>query len=574
MKRVVITGNPNTGKSLLFSRITRTGVISANYSGTTVETKTGCFSYRDSEYCLIDGPGLYSLEEFSESDRTALALIDQSDLIINVVDATNLERNLNLTLQLIKKNRPMIVCLNFWEDTKHKGIHIDTAALEKLLDVPVIAVSALENEGIHDLVEALSAARTSSVLIPDGELWKHIGEIVSTVQKLKHRHHTFLEYLSDITLTPAGGLISSVTVLLGTLFFIRFLGESLISGVLEPFYLKLYSPFIHDIVNRIPYYFVREIITGNTADPLQSFGILTSGVYIAFVLVFPYFLAFYIVFGFLEDFGFLPRIAVILDNIFHRMGLHGYSAIPVMLGLGCKVPAFLSTRILTDRREKILTTGLIMMSAPCLPQTSMIISLGSSYGVSVVLAIFIILIGVAFVTTVIINSFMKGQSSDFFTELPSYRIPSGKLMIKKLRMRVLDYFYEVIPMIAVGVLIMNILNIMHVISFITGIIQKPVELLFGLPADIAPIMIMGFLRKDASIALLAPLNLTAQQFIIGSVFLTLYIPCIASFFTLTRESGIKDSLIIMGLVFIASALICAMLHGLFIIAGMAGLHLF
>lgn len=572
MIKAVLAGNPNTGKSLLFSRITRTGAVSANYSGTTVETRTGKFIYQGTDYELIDGSGLYSLEEFCENDRTALSLLDEGDVIINVIDATNLERNLNLTLQLVEKRKPMVVCLNFWEETEHKGIHIDAAALEKILDVPVVTASALQNDGIPELVAAISRARISTADFSGKDPWIHIGAIVKKVQKLTHRHHTFLELLSDITLNPAGGILSAVIVLVATLLFVRFIGEGMIANILDPFYLKLYSPFIHDLVHKIPSQFMDNLLIGHTVDPLQSFGILTSGVYIALVLVFPYFLAFYIVFGFLEDFGYLPRLAVVLDNTFHRLGLHGYSAIPVMLGLGCKVPAFLSTRILTNRREKILTTSLIMISAPCLPQTSMIISLGSHYGVPVVLSIFIILLVIAFVTTLVLNRFMKGESSDFFTELPSYRMPSAVLMGRKLWMRVADYFYEVIPMIVFGVLIMNLLDRFYVIGFITDIIKTPVEYVFGLPPEIAPIMIMGFLRKDASIALLAPLNLSAEQFIIGSIFLTLYIPCIASFFTLARESGIRDSLKIMAIVFAAASGACAILHALFAAAGAAGLH--
>lgn len=567
MIKAVLAGNPNTGKSLLFSRITRTGAVSANYSGTTVETKTGNFIYQGTGYTLVDGPGIYSLEEFSDNDRTALSLLDESDIIINVIDATNLERNLNLTLQLLEKRKPMVVCLNFWEETGHMGIHIDAAELEKLLDVPVVPVSALQNDGISELVAAMSRARVSEAVFSAEGQWNRIGIIVNRVQKLSHRHHTFLEMLSDITLKPAWGILTALIVLVATLLFVRFIGEGLITKVFDPLYLNYYSPFIHNMTGHIPYHFLAGILTGNTADPLQSFGILTSGVYIALVLVFPYFLAFYIVFGFLEDFGYLPRLAVVLDNTFHRLGLHGYSAIPVMLGLGCKVPAFLSTRILTSRREKILTTSLIMMSAPCLPQTSMIISLGSHYGTAVVLSIFMILLAVAFITTLILNRFIKGESSDFFTELPSYRIPSASLMAKKLRMRVADYFYEVIPLIVFGVLIMNLLEVSHILAFITSMIQKPVDLVFGLPADIAPIMIMGFLRKDASIALLAPLNLTAQQFIIASIFLTLYIPCIASFFTITRESGLADSMKIMGIVLVTASAICGILHLVFIIAG-------
>lgn len=560
MKKIVLIGNPNVGKSLIFSRITGTGVVTANYAGTTVDLLTGKFKYEENNYELIDGPGIYSLEQFSQTDETTLKLVRDSDIIINIIDATNLERNLNLTLQLLQTGKPMVVCLNFWDDTAHNGITIDVPALEKILDMPVVTVSALRNEGISKLVASLEKARISSLASNSEDHWNQIGNIVSKVQKLEHRHHTPFERLSDFTLHPIGGIVTAIAVLLATLAIVRFMGEGMINGLLDPFYTNLYAPFITNLASHIPSEFIRGLLVGYGTDPLQSFGILTSGLYIALVLVFPYFFSFYFVFGFLEDFGYLPRLAVVLDNIFHRLGLHGYSSIPVMLGLGCKVPAILSTRVLNSRREKILTIALIMMSAPCLPQTAMIVSLGMNYGAPTVFFIFVILLILAFVTNVLINKFLPGKSVEFFTELPSYRIPSVKLMASKLWIRMVEYFSEVLPMIAIGVLIMNILDYLKVIEFITNAIKKPVELVLGLPPDIAPVMLLGFLRKDVSIALLAPLHLSAHQFIIASIFLVLYTPCISSFFTLFKELGAKTALKIIGLVFVSAVAVTSILH--------------
>jgi ferrous iron transport protein B len=200
------------------------------------------------------------------------------------------------------------------------------------------------------------------------------------------------------------------------------------------------------------------VITGRFYRPFSrsacgSFGILTTGVYIALVLVFPYFVSFYFIFGFLEDSGYLPRLAVVLDAFFHRIGLHGYSSIPVMLGLGCKVPAFLATRVLTSRREKILTMALVLMSAPCLPQSAMIVSLGMRYGVFTVIAIFAILFFLSLLVNTMMSRLMGGESPELFVEIPAYRVPSVKMLVKKLRYRVIEYVREVGPMIILGVLI-------------------------------------------------------------------------------------------------------------------------
>ncbi|MEA4924752.1 MAG: fused ferrous iron transport protein A/B [Syntrophomonadaceae bacterium] len=562
-QKVVLIGNPNVGKSLVFSRITGKGVVTANYAGTTVNLVTDTFAYEGRSYELIDAPGIYSLEHFSEAEETALQLIKDCDIIINVVDVTNLERNLNLTLQLLQTGKPMVVCLNFWDDAAHNGITIDVQALENILGVPVVTVSALRNEGIAKLVEALDRAKVSQLQYNAEDHWKQVGHIIDKVQKLEHRHHTIWERLNDFTIHPIGGIITAMGVLLATLLIVRFLGEGIINSLLDPFYTDIYAPFIMNLVSRIPSEFIIGLLVGYSPDPMESFGILTSGLYIALVLVFPYFFSFYFVFGFLEDWGYLPRLSVLLDNIFHRLGLHGYSSIPIMLGLGCKVPAIMSTRLLNNRRDQILTIALIMMSAPCLPQTAMIISMGMNYGVPTVLFIFATLLILALAINSLINRILPGKSAEFLTELPSYRVPQIGLMARKLWVRIVEYFSEVFPMIAIGVLIMNILDYLKVIEFITNTLTRPVEFVLGLPPAIAPIMLLGFLRKDVSIALLAPLNLTAHQFIIASIFLVLYTPCISSFFTMLREMGTRTTLKIIGVVLVAAIAITALLHIIF-----------
>lgn len=566
MKKVVLVGNPNVGKSLVFSRITRIKIATANYAGTTVDVKAGYCNYKGNEYEILDGPGIYSLEEFSKTDEMAINLIDNADIVINVVDATNLERNLNLTLQLTKKNKPMVVCLNLWEETVHKGISINVKELEKLLGIPVITVSALQNDGISELLSSLTSAKNSSLSFDSNDNWNYIGNIINKVQKLSHRHHTLLESISDLALHPVWGIVIAFFVLTFTLIIVRFMGETLINLVLEPFYSRIYNPLIQSLGSKIPYSIIRNLLVTNTEDPLQSFGILTSGVYIALVSVFPYFFSFYLVFGFLEDFGYLPRLAVVLDKFFHKLGLHGYSSIPVMLGLGCKVPAFMATRTLTNKREKILTIALVYMSAPCLSQSAMIVSLGMNYGLVTIFIIYTVLITLALgMNWVMKLIYKKEETSEFFAEFPACRIPSFKLMASKLWLRITEYFAEVIPMIGVGVLFMNILDVLHVLSFITEVIQKPVNILLGLPAGIAPIMLLNFLRKDASVALLVPLNLTAPQFIVACIFLTLSTPCIAALFTMLKELGNKTALKLISFMFIIALVSSSLIHFIYLL---------
>jgi ferrous iron transport protein B len=571
MKKIAIVGNPNVGKSLVFSRITGIGVISSNYAGTTVDIKTGKLVHAGVEFELIDVPGIYSLEALSRADEAALGIIDTCDIIIDVVDATNLERNLNLTLGLLAKAKPMVVCLNLWDDTTHNGISLDLPALEEILGVPVVAASALRGDGISRLVDSLHRARPGRALCDPADTWTRIGAIISRVQKLSHRHHTALEMLADFTLHPAGGLVFAALVLGAVFAIVRVMGESLASGICEPLFSRVYDPFVLSLCGHIPISFAKELLTGRGTDPLASFGILTTGVYIATVLVFPYFVSFYLLFGLLEDVGYLPRIAVVLDTFFHRLGLHGYSSIPVMLGLGCKVPAFLATRVLTTKREKILTMSLILMSAPCLPQSAMIVSLGMKYGALVVCSVFAILLFLAIGVNAILNKATKGETPELFMEIPPYRLPSLLLMARKLWIRVAEYFSEVFPLIVVGVLVINILDSLSVIRFVSNVLGGPLSFLLGLPHDIAPVLILGFLRKDVSIALLAPFALSGAQFVIACVFMVLYVPCVASFFTITKELGVLSAVRVMAIVFGSAVTICTLLNGAFVLGRMWGI---
>jgi ferrous iron transport protein B len=573
MKTIMLAGNPNSGKSLVFSRITGLCVVSANYAGTTVDIKKGRFRYHDNEYEMVDAPGLYSLEVNSDAEKAALDNIEKCDILINIIDSTNLERNLSLTLQLAAMRKPMVVCLNFWDDTSHKGISINAKELENLLDVPVVTVSALSGEGMSDLIASLEKSRVSGVSYSDkDDRWATIGSIIDKVQKIRHRHHTVLERLSDISLHPVGGLVMAAAVLSVTFLILRFVGEWLTNSLMEPFFTGIYNPAVTSFTGHIPYGFIRGLLIGYTSDPLQSFGILTSGVYIALVLVFPYFFTFYLLFGFLEDFGYLPRLAVVLDTFFHRIGLHGESSIPIMLGLGCKVPAFLATRTLVNKKEKILTLALIMMSAPCLPQSAMIVSLGMHYGIAPVISVFVILVANSLVINALLNRIIKGNTPELFMEIPSCRMPSIVLLGKKLWFRILDYFKEVFPLIAIGVLVINVLEYLHVIIWMTDTVGRGITAILGLPGEIAPVMLLGFLRKDVSISLIAPFNLSAHQFITASVFLVLYVPCIASFFSIIKEIKIKAALAVVALSFFSATAVSSLIHLFFVLLETSGAH--
>jgi len=167
--KILLMGNPNVGKSVVFNRLTGARVVTANYAGTTVEYTKGTMFYAGNHLEIIDVPGTYSLEPTCKAEEVAVEMLSSGDLIINVADATNLERNLHFTMELMRQGKPMILVLNLWDEARHKGIHIDVAALEKLLQIPVITTVAVTAEGIKELISRLPEAVVPSP--PNGHHW-------------------------------------------------------------------------------------------------------------------------------------------------------------------------------------------------------------------------------------------------------------------------------------------------------------------------------------------------------------------------------------------------------------------
>jgi ferrous iron transport protein B len=560
LKTVLLIGNPNCGKSAVFSRLTGAEVISSNYPGSTVELKKGTTTSCGEKYGLIDVPGIYSLEPDSKAEEVATKIIKEADVIINVIESTNLERNLNLTLQLLKMKIPMVMALNFWDETKHIGIEINHKKLERITGVPVVPVCAITGEGIVDLACKIAAAKTGRLKVTKETKWKEIGTIISSVQKVFHRHHSLTDRLADLTIKPLTGLPAAAVALTLAFLVIRIAGESLINYVLDPLYHNIYMPVIMKLSGAIHVTFINELLFGRTHEAMTSFGVLTTGIYVPFVSVLPYIFSFYLVLSFLEDSGYLPRLAVLLDTVFHKFGLHGYSSVPIILGLGCKVPALFSLRILESEREKVLTAVLILMSAPCMPQTAMIFSLGSKYSPWVVVFIFAFLLVVSVVTSVLLNKVMKGEAPELFIEIPPYRMPAAQVLAKKLWIRVKDFLFEAVPLIIFGVFVINLLDIIGAIAIIAKTLGRATTFLLGVPGETAVVMVLGFLRKDMSISMLAPLGLNAKQFIVASIFMVLYMPCVATFFTLIKEMGAKTAVKIFITVFVIAIAVTTLLN--------------
>ena len=560
LKRILLAGNPNVGKSVIFTRLTGVQVITSNYPGTTIEYMKGYMRLGGEKVEIIDSPGTYSLDPSSRAEEVTTELLDKADIIVNVIDSTNLERNLNLTLQLIKRRIPLVIDLNLWDETKHIGIHIDRAKLQDILGVPVVTTCALTGEGIKYLHQALFNAQASQYTYEDGERWHDVGNIVEKVQKITHRHHTMLERLGDLSIKPATGLPLALVVMLAAFWIIRLIGEGLIGYLFEPLFTKLWAPLIIKLSGLIgPSTFIHGVLIGDigadgTINFVEALGLLTTGLYVPVAMILPYIFAFYLILSLMEDLGYLPRLSVLVDTFMHRLGLHGFGVISMMLALGCNVPGMLSTRILETRREKFIAATLMSISIPCMAQIAVIIGLVGRFGIKGLLPVFGSLFMVWIILGFILNLLVKGESPEIFLEIPPYRLPYLPALLKKLLTRTRHFLAEAVPLVILGILVINILHWLGIMVFLARMAGPVFTTLLGLPGETAAAMVIGFLRKDVAVGMLSPLNLSLKQLVIASVMLAMYFPCMATFVVMIKELGLKDMLKSM-LIMISSTLL-------------------
>jgi len=571
MRRILLIGNPNVGKSVFFSRLTGVHVVASNYPGTTVEFTRGYMLLGKEKVEVIDVPGTYTLEPTCKAEEVACQMLKESggrqgDIIINVVDATNLERNLYLTLELMERSLPVIVALNIWDETKHKGIQINVEKLSEWLGVPVVTTSALNGQGFAKLIGETYKARTPQIRKHTlEERWKDIGRLVSEIQHIEHRHHSLWERIEDLTIHPFTGFPIAGLVAYLAFKVIRFIGEGLISYVIEPFFANLYTPLIMKLSQWLGSSgFWHEVLIGKLVDGgidyFQSFGLLTTGVFIPIGAVLPYIIAFYFVLGFLEDSGYLPRLAILMDNLMHRIGLHGFAIVPTLLAFGCNVPGILATRILESKRERFIASTLISIGVPCAALQAMIIGVLGDYGGGAVALVYATLFLTWLVLGFVLNRFLPGFSPELLLEIPSYRFPPLKSLFKKLWWRVRGFIEEAFPIVLGGVLVVNILYLLGMFNFIADFTAPIVTGLWGLPKEAVVAVVVGFLRKDVAMGMLVPLGLGVSQLIVACVVLAMFFPCVATFIILLHELGWKDMLKATGVMLVTALVVGGLLN--------------
>jgi len=568
MNKILLIGNPNVGKSVIFSRLTGVNVIASNYPGTTVGFTKGFLRHDGKRIEIIDVPGTYTLDPTSRAEEVAVQMLDdikddEQAIVLNVVDATNLERNLHLTLQLIQRKIPMIVVLNFWDECKHTGVSINVEKLVQELGVPVFTTCGITGEGIKHLVDSLDQVNVSTLQFDPDNIWNEIGLIIDKTQKLTHRHHTPWERIGDASIHPIAGIPIAIIILAISFYIIRFIGESIIGYIAEPLFDKLWTPvlmkisgllggsgFFHDIL-------LGKLVNGSI-DYVESLGLLSTGLFVPLGMVLPYIISFYLVLSFAEDSGYLPRLGILIDKFMHKLGIHGLAIIPMLLGIN--VPGAMATRVLETKRERFIAATLMAIAIPCMAQIAMIFGLVGEYGVGAIFIVFGTLFVVWIILGLILNTFMKGESPEIFVEIPPYRFPYIPGLLKKVWMRIHWFIKEAVPFVMLGVLVVNILYFSGIIQFIGNLAAPVVKGIFGLPKDAVGALVIGFLRKDVAVGMLIPLGLSKSQMIVSSVVLTMYFPCIATFAVLLKELGIKDMLKSAGIMILSTIIVGGILN--------------
>jgi ferrous iron transport protein B len=575
-RRIVLAGNPNVGKSVFFNALTGVFVDVSNYPGTTLEINHGRFG----QDVVIDTPGVYGISSFNDEERIARDIILGADIVVNVVDAVNLDRDLFLTQQIIDTGVPIVVALNMIDEAAKHGLEIDQKALSDELGVPVVPTVAVEKKGLKELrdkvFQAASGRKTPLVerlmsemdqkgisqgdklLILEGdqiiaerhclepgvhreEIYlsrrERINEITGRAVRDVNKGTSFTIKLGRWMLNP----ITGIPILIATLYLmfkiigvfvagdvVGFTEKTIMQGYYEPFMRNLIAGFIP----------AKSIIYTLLAG---EFGLLTMTPTYVLGLLLPLVAGFYLILSILEDSGYLPRIATLVDRLMNTIGLNGRAVIPLILGFGCVTLATIVTRLLGSERERRIAIFLLALAIPCSAQlgviTGMLVGLGISYVVLYILIVFCLM---AIVGT-LLNQFIPGKSSQLLIDLPAVRLPIMKNVLQKTVIKSWQFIREAGPVFALGAFIICVFQVSGVLEFTQNLAAPITTRWMLLPKETATAFIMGIVRRDFGAAGMYSIALTPMQTLIALVTLTLFVPCIAAMMVLVKERGRKEA---------------------------------
>ncbi|MBS4760512.1 MAG: ferrous iron transport protein B [Clostridium sp.] len=591
LPKIILVGNPNVGKSVIFNAISGFYVEVSNYPGTTVDIAKAYTEYGE----IIDTPGTYGLGNYTDDEVVTQNILKEADIIINIVSALSLERDLFLTQQLIDLALPVIVVVNQVDEAKKRSIAIDTKRLSELLDVTVISAVAVRNIGINEIINEIkkenfkiSSHRTPYIkLLCNGifpcdvfskimsieshenqdsverdELYKerreNITKIFNEVVKTTAKQNDFYDLAERLFYNPIVNFILSVLVLY---LLFQIIGVFISGNVVD---------FAFGYLNEHYYPWINSFITGIFHTNLLTnilvgeFGVLTMAVGIIFGILLPLLSAFYFFMALLEDSGYLPRLAAFSDNILNKIGLNGRAVIPLLLGFGCGTMGTLTTRILGSKKERTIATAILGITIPCAAQQGIIIALLASIGG---LKVWLIYLGLIFIIMGIVGKtldmLLPGSSTELLISIPPIRMPNFRNIVYKTFSRVMNFLKEACYLFAIGSVIITVLNHFGFLKWLQKALEPIVVHLLHLPAEFSDVFVMGLIRRDfASVGLFnmaglegnSSMVMTPLQILTSAVVITLFVPCFASLVVIYKERGIKEATVLWLGTFVISVL--------------------
>lgn len=550
--RIALVGNPNVGKSVVFGRLTGRYATVSNYPGTTVAVTRGR-ALVGAEVCdVIDTPGVNTLEgHLSEDERIARHVVanGDADVVVQIADARNLRRALVLTGQLAAFRKPMVLVLNLVDEARAHGVDVDAQRLSSELGIPVIETVAVEGRGLKELRAVLPSATVPDLPARDlDELGRWAHELSGEVRRISHLSLARAqERVSRAVREPLTGLPILALVLYAMYLFVGVFGAQTLVGLLEKdVFGRGINPTAIALANRlVPFAIVRDFLVG-------QYGLITMGVTYAIAIVLPVVTTFFLMFGFLEDTGYIPRLAIFSDRLFRAMGLNGKAVLPMVLGLGCDTMATMTTRILATPKERLIAIVLLALGIPCSAQLATIMGILGGISVAALVTLFGVVLGQMFLVGFLAARLLPGDRSPFIMELPPIRLPRIRNLATKTLLRVRWYLGEAVPLFLVGTALLFGLDRLGALVVLARIGRPIVTGLLGLPAETAQVFVMGFLRRDYGAAGLFELahsgQLTGVQSVVALTVMTLFVPCVANLLMIVRERGWKVSLAILGFI--------------------------
>ena len=622
-EKIILIGNPNVGKSVIFNYLTGKYATVSNYPGTTVEVSSGVLSFHDKKLQVLDTPGINSLIPMSEDEKVTrdILLKETHPHLVQVIDTKNLRRGLLISLQLLEMKLPFLIVLNMWDEAKSRGVEIRTQALSKSLGSPILKTVATRQKGLEKIRDHLQTHLPSSIsitysdaieegvsritpLLPVAPIskrslalmllsgdeslteWLHtnlsegeilqiekirqeiqnrfaepIGylinqarlrkadELLSQVMEMKREApKTLSTFLGNLAIHPLWGIPILLLVLWIIYEFVGVFGAQTSVNFLEKilFGRWLLPPIIHLLQRILPIPILQEFLVG-------PYGVITMALTYAVAIVLPIVGCFFLVFGFMEDSGYLPRLAVMTNQIFKKMGLNGKAVLPMVLGLGCDTMATMTTRILDTEKDRTIVTLLLALGVPCSAQLGVILGMFAGLPTLYLLLWIFIIVGILILVGYLASRVIPGEGSDFILEIPPLRIPQLSNVIVKTLARIEWYLKEAVPLFILGTLILFALHKMKILTFLEWAATPLIVYFLGLPAKVTEAFIIGFFRRDYGAAGLFVLakegQLNPHQILVSLITLTLFIPCIAQFFMMIKERGLKKTLWISAVIF-------------------------